>query len=85
MSLSPNKQAVKHQSDLSYANSAAAAVLYQSPKGGRLLLWSIIIFITAMLVWAWYAELDEFTRGEGRVIPSSSVQLVQNLEGGYCC
>lgn len=75
-------QAVKHQSDLSFASSASAAVLYQSPKGGQLLLWCIIIFICAMITWAWYAKLDEFTRGEGRVIPSSSVQLVQNLEGG---
>jgi len=73
---------IKHQEDLSYANSASAAVLYQSPRGGQLLLWSIMVFIIAMLVWAWLAELDEFTRGEGRVIPSSSVQLIQNLEGG---
>jgi len=82
MSLNPDTSSVKHQSDLSYATSASAAILYQSPKGGKLLLWSIIVFLVAMLVWAWHAQLDEFTRGEGRVIPSSSVQLVQNLEGG---
>ncbi len=34
------------------------------------------------LYWANWAVLDEVTRGEGRVIPSSQVQVIQNLEGG---
>jgi adhesin transport system membrane fusion protein len=46
------------------------------------LLWAIAVFVTAMIIWAAFAEIDEFTRGDGRVIPSRSVQLVQNLEGG---
>lgn len=68
--------------DLSYASSAAAAVLYQSPRGGQQLLWAIVLFIIAFIVWAAFAEIDEFTRGDGRVIPSRSVQMLQNLEGG---
>ena len=75
-------QRAKHQEDLSYANSAKAAVLYQSPRGGQLILWTIALFLVAMVIWAYFAEIDEFTRGEGQVIPSSSVQIVQNLEGG---
>lgn len=78
---SPSSQNI-NQEDLSYASSAAAAVLQQSPKGGQQLLWAIMLFITAMIAWAAFAKIDEFTRGEGRVIPSQSVQLVQNLEGG---
>ena len=39
-------------------------------------------FVVGIIVWAAYAEIDEFTRGQGRVIPSRSVQLIQNLEGG---
>ena len=34
------------------------------------------------IVWANFAQLDEITRAEGRVIPSSQVQVIQNLEGG---
>ena len=34
------------------------------------------------LVWANIATLDEIARGDGRVIPSSEVQVIQNLEGG---
>ncbi|PWG73497.1 HlyD family type I secretion periplasmic adaptor subunit, partial [Enterococcus hirae] len=33
-------------------------------------------------VWANYAVLDEVTRGDGRVVPSSKTQVIQNLEGG---
>jgi adhesin transport system membrane fusion protein len=68
--------------DLSFASSAAAAVLHQSPRGGQQLLWMIMAFVVGIIVWAAYAEIDEFTRGQGRVIPSRSVQLIQNLEGG---
>ncbi|MGH1439783.1 MAG: HlyD family type I secretion periplasmic adaptor subunit [Cellvibrionaceae bacterium] len=70
------------EEDLSFASSAAAAVLHQSPRGGQQLLWAIMAFIIGIVVWAAYADIDEFTRGDGRVIPSRSVQLVQNLEGG---
>ena len=88
MSLENNAKAANtttsplQQEDLSYASSAAAAVLHQSPRGGQQLLWAIMLIIIALLVWAALAEIDEFTRGDGRVIPSRSVQLVQNLEGG---
>jgi adhesin transport system membrane fusion protein len=35
-----------------------------------------------MLIWADRATLDEVTRGEGKVIPSTKTQVIQNLEGG---
>ena len=39
-------------------------------------------FVIVFLIWADQAVLDEVTRGQARVIPSSQVQLIQNLEGG---
>lgn len=48
----------------------------------RLLLWLIAAFVVVALIWAANAQLDELVRGEGRVIPSRKVQMVQNLEGG---
>ena len=38
--------------------------------------------IIAFLVWASLAEVDEITRGEGRVIPSQKTQVVQTAEPG---
>ncbi|MBL8700310.1 MAG: HlyD family type I secretion periplasmic adaptor subunit [Alphaproteobacteria bacterium] len=42
----------------------------------------VVVFIGGFLWWASIAALDEVTRGDGRVIPSQRVQVVQNLEGG---
>jgi len=36
----------------------------------------------AFVAWAAYAELEEVTRGNGRVIPSSREQVIQSLETG---
>jgi adhesin transport system membrane fusion protein len=48
----------------------------------HLLLAAVVLFMTSFIVWASMATLDEVTRGEGRVIPSSKIQVIQNLEGG---
>lgn len=49
---------------------------------GHMLLIAIGLLVVVFLVWSNFAVLDEVTRGEGRVIPSSQVQVLQNLEGG---
>ena len=46
------------------------------------LLFMLIMFLASAFLWAYGAEIDEVTRGDGRVIPSSQIQIVQNLEGG---
>jgi adhesin transport system membrane fusion protein len=45
------------------------------------LVFALALFVTG-IVWAKYAELEEVTRGEGRIIPSGKIQIVQSLEGG---
>lgn len=48
----------------------------------NLLLWFVIAFVIAFFTWAALTELDRTVRGMGRVIPSSQLQVVSNLEGG---
>jgi adhesin transport system membrane fusion protein len=48
----------------------------------HLILWCVIAFFAVFIWWAQWATLDEVSRGEGRVIPSRQVQIIQNLEGG---
>jgi membrane fusion protein, adhesin transport system len=38
--------------------------------------------VAAFCGWAAMARVEEVTRGEGKVIPASRIQIVQNLEGG---
>lgn len=46
------------------------------------IIWFSLLFISIGLLWANFAVLDEVSRGEGKVIPSSEIQIIQNLEGG---
>jgi membrane fusion protein, adhesin transport system len=53
------------------------------PKAASsLLLWIIVAFVVAFFVWAGFTELDRTVRGQGRVVPSSQLQVVSNMEGG---
>lgn len=68
--------------DLDYVTDANVAIIESTPRGGRALLWIVVLFFAAAVYWADRAEVDEVTRGNGKVIPSRHVQVVQNLEGG---
>lgn len=52
------------------------------PLGSHMLMIGIVAFFVTFILWANFATLDEITRGDGKVIPSSQVQVIQNLEGG---
>ncbi|TMP47549.1 MULTISPECIES: HlyD family type I secretion periplasmic adaptor subunit [unclassified Pseudoalteromonas] len=56
--------------------------MQQQPASARLLLYIICISIVALIVWSGFAHLDEVARGEGRVIPSHKLQIVQSYDGG---
>lgn len=68
--------------DLEYVKNARAAVRGDRVLGANLLLFAVVGVIVAFVVWAARAEIDEVTKGAGKVIPSSSIQTIQNLEGG---
>lgn len=52
------------------------------PLHQHILLVSLAAFIFLFIVWASFASLDEVTRGQGKIIPSSEIQKMQSLEGG---
>ncbi|WP_413484478.1 HlyD family type I secretion periplasmic adaptor subunit [Morganella psychrotolerans] len=39
-------------------------------------------FFIILLIWAALSDVDEITKGQGKIIPSSREQVVQSLEGG---
>lgn len=67
---------------LDFIDDGSAAVLLNTPRRARLLLWMVFLFFVSALIWAYKAELDEVTIGQGKVIPSLQLQVIQNLEGG---
>ncbi len=76
------KRGTKDDGDFDFMNDVAAALLEQTPQRARSILWASVIFLILACFWASYAEVDEITRGEGKVIPFSKLQVIQNLEGG---
>ncbi|WP_165313358.1 HlyD family type I secretion periplasmic adaptor subunit [Vibrio ziniensis] len=68
--------------ELDYVDDQTAALLLNTPSSARIILWVIICFVIIGSIWASWAEIDQVTRGQGKVVPSSQVQVIQNLEGG---
>ncbi|NLR75353.1 HlyD family type I secretion periplasmic adaptor subunit [Leeia aquatica] len=58
-----------------------AAVAHE-PRRSRTIIWVSLLVVLVFLIWASIAELDEVTRGEGKVVPSREVQIIQSLDGG---
>ena len=68
--------------DSDYMPEVHGATQRGAHRFAHALLFVIILFFIIFYFWARSAELDEVTRGEGQVIPTGQVQVVQNLEGG---
>lgn len=58
------------------------ALIEDAPRVIRLTIWAIIAFFIFLVTWAGFSSIDEVTRGDGKAIPSSKLQKIQNLEGG---
>ncbi len=58
------------------------ALIEDAPRVVRLTIWAIIAFFVFLMLWANFAVIDEVTKGDGKAIPSSKIQKIQNLEGG---
>jgi len=81
--LSDLKNNYQHQSeDQDFLSDINSANFQGASIHSHLILWLSFSFVIIALIWANYATLDEVTRGSGKTIPSSQIQIVQNLEGG---
>lgn len=65
-----------------WQQDAEQAIEQQQVLRARGLLYVIAAVCLILLVWAALAEVDEVTRGEGKVIPSQQLQVVQSVDGG---
>jgi len=63
--------------------TAISADLMRGPSRGlSALLLTLIAMVAMFILWSAFAKREEVTTGQGRVIPASKIQIVQNLEGG---
>lgn len=77
-----NAHGVYDRDDLDFMPDVHAATRHRGRRFAYFLTILSVAFFGVMGVWAHYAVLDEVTRGEGTIVPSSRTQVIQNLEGG---
>jgi len=77
-----SKQQMVSKDDIDLLSDSNAALFEAPPHLGSMIIRGFLAFILIAFIWAYFAEIDEITVGEGKVIPSSQVQVIQNLEGG---
>lgn len=70
------------EQDIAYMSSLSQAALEKPTVKSQMVVWVILLVVIWLIVWANYAELDKIVRGEGKVVPSTQIQIIQNLEGG---
>ncbi len=68
--------------DTDFMSELEAATSLRPATPAIFMLFVIIGFILFVIVWAGVSEIEEMTRGRGKVVPSQEVQVVQSLEGG---
>lgn len=73
---------VREREDLGFMDEVDAALHRRGHPVAYLLTAAVLLFFVVFLIWAYFAELDVVTRGQGQVVPSQRVQIIQNLEGG---
>lgn len=62
--------------------AVSADLLAPPPHGLNVLMKTMIGLVGVFVLWAACANLQEVTSAQGRVIPATKIQVVQNLEGG---
>ena len=65
-----------------WESDAEWTLIQQRPVRARLLLYALLLVFAILAFWASVAEIDEVARGNGRVIPSAQLQIIQSFDGG---
>jgi membrane fusion protein, adhesin transport system len=57
-------------------------MIYQEPLRAKILVRTVGVVAALFILMSAVTEVDEITRGEGKVIPSRQLQVLQSLDGG---
>ena len=61
---------------------ADSAIIAQEPLRVRKSVRAVALIAVIAIAWAAFAQVDEITKGDGKAVPSSQLQVVQSLDGG---
>lgn len=72
----------ENKEELDWVSDADWARIQQEPLRARFILRWMGGILVVLLLWAAFAKVDEVTRGQGKVIPSRQLQVMQAVDGG---
>ncbi len=67
---------------LDFVDDKSSALMLSTTYTTKIMLWTIVAFFIIAIIWASLTKLDKVTTGTAKVIPSTQMQVIQNLEGG---
>jgi len=70
------------RNNIDYVGEVDAAIYQTGHRFAYIISFMICLLLVSFVVWAHITVLDEVTRGQGQVVPSQRVQIIQHLEGG---
>ena len=78
----PSDQSSETRAQRDWSELSEEAIIEQEPTRARKLLYAVLISISLLILWSAIAGVDTVTRGTGKVIPSSQVQIIGSQDGG---
>lgn len=71
-----------NMNDTDFMSELDAATRLKPATSAMLMFFAVIGLVIFGLLWAGLSKVEEITRGQGQVVPSQEIQVVQSLEGG---
>ena len=80
--MSKNSRETIGKDDLQLVNDLNAALQKEKHHGQFWVIMLLFAFLVVFVIWAYNSPLEEVTRGQGSIIPSSREQVIQSLDPG---
>ena len=80
--MSKNNRETIRKDDLQLVNDLNAALQKEKHHGQFWVIMLLFAFLVVFVIWAYNSPLEEVTRGQGSIIPSSREQVIQSLDPG---
>lgn len=80
--MSKNSRETIRKDDLQLVNDLNAALQKEKHHGQFWVIMLLFAFLVVFVIWAYNSPLEEVTRGQGSIIPSSREQVIQSLDPG---
>lgn len=71
-----------HENLKDFVTDADHYILHQEPIRGMLIIRVALVSIFILFIWAALTQVNELVKGDGKVVPSSQLQVLQSLDGG---